>query len=190
MHAQPPAAALPSAQDAQLQLQALRDRLRLALEARSPGDYSFTLRTADGVDFLLTEKELVMSKVLADMREDMPGERLIKIGNVTAPAMGAVQEYCRHHSAALGLGLTKEEMAPWDAAFVEMDSQASLFIILLAASYLDIEELLVLMCNKVGSLVDGKDLQQVRTALHIKEVFTKEQEDEIQAELEAWENVR
>jgi len=69
----------------------------------------------------------------------------------------------------------------FDAKFCEV-GQEIMFKLLLAANYMDIKPLLLLMCAKVASLLKGKTPQQIRKTFNIRGDYTPEEEEEVRNE--------
>jgi len=57
-----------------------------------------------------------------------------------------------------------------------------MFKLLLAANYMDIKSLLMLMCAKVASLLKGKSPEQIRKTFNIRSDYTPEEEEEVRRE--------
>jgi len=70
---------------------------------------------------------------------------------------------------------------PFDIKFVDTD-QETMFKLLLAANYMDVTDLLYLVCAKVASLMKGKTPEQIRKTFNIRTDSTPEEEEEIRRE--------
>eukprot|EP00808_Paulinella_micropora_P020684 g47307.t1 len=69
----------------------------------------------------------------------------------------------------------------FDVRFVDTD-QATIFRLMLAANYMDINDLLVLACAKLASWIRGKSPEQVRRTFNIRSDYTLEEEEQIRRE--------
>ncbi len=63
----------------------------------------------------------------------------------------------------------------WDADFVGAMDHRTLFELIKACNFLDVQPLLDLACAKVASLIKGKTAQQIRDTFHVKNDFTPEE---------------
>ncbi|KAI9123346.1 hypothetical protein K1719_006235 [Acacia pycnantha] len=70
------------------------------------------------------------------------------------------------------------DLKEWDAKFVEVDN-TTLFDLIHASNYLNIKSLLDLASQKVGNMMKGKTLEEIRKMFNIKdELDPKEEEEE------------
>ncbi|XP_078149520.1 protein FAR1-RELATED SEQUENCE 5-like [Carex rostrata] len=100
-------------------------------------------------------------------------------------------EYCNKHAAAdygnprkSNEELKKlEELNKWDEKFLDIDL-ASLYEIIMAANYLNIEGLLYLAWKKVLNKIRGKSPEEIRWIFNIGKEFTLEEEEKIRHENE------
>ncbi|KAK2427038.1 SKP1-like protein 1A [Trifolium repens] len=73
---------------------------------------------------------------------------------------------------------SENDLKAWDADFVKVD-QATLFDLILAANFLNIENLLNLTCQTVAYMIKGKTPEDIRKTFNIKNDFSPEEEEEI-----------
>ena len=100
-------------------------------------------------------------------------------------------DWCKKHADAVKkAGVTEEaklpadernELEKWDKEFAAVD-QTRLFELILAANYLDIKNLLDLMCLTVANMIKGKDPAEIRATFNIENDFTPEEEEEVRRE--------
>ncbi|KAK2373161.1 SKP1-like protein 1A [Trifolium repens] len=76
---------------------------------------------------------------------------------------------------------SENDLKAWDADFVKVD-QATLFDLILAANFLNIENLLNLTCQTVAYMIKGKTPEDIRKTFNIKNDFSPEEEEEIRRE--------
>ncbi|CAN0924861.1 SKP1-like protein 4 [Linum grandiflorum] len=98
----------------------------------------------------------------------------IPLDNVTGSILRRVIKYCRMHAPAAD---EADEVRKWDQEFVKVNL-AMLFDLILAADYLDIKELLDLMCRKATHMIS----EEMRKIFIIKNDFTPEEEANIRIE--------
>ncbi|MCO5557535.1 hypothetical protein L7F22_011101 [Adiantum nelumboides] len=77
--------------------------------------------------------------------------------------------------------LTNEEVKHWDADFLKVD-QVTLFDLILATNYLNIQSLLDLTCQCIADMIKGKTPEEIRKTFNIKNDFTPEEEEEVRRE--------
>ena len=75
----------------------------------------------------------------------------------------------------------KELVGEWDANFIDLE-QETLFKVILAANFLDIQPLLDLGIAKVASMIKGKEVDQVKKIFNINEDITPEEEKKVRDE--------
>ena len=80
-------------------------------------------------------------------------------------------EYCTHHKDDPPPAVDEEvktkssdNIEPWDQDFITVD-QGTLFEIILAANYMDIQGLLDLGCKTVANMIKGKSVEEIRKVL-------------------------
>ncbi|KAL6531899.1 SKP1-like protein 1A [Orobanche minor] len=103
-------------------------------------------------------------------------------------------------------GLKDDELKNFDLEFVKVDQETLFDVILgslrainisdklsndpnsnsskfsMAANYLDIKNLLDLMCDTVANMMRGKTPEEIRKTFHIKNDYTPEEEEEVRRE--------
>ncbi|CAN6183737.1 unnamed protein product [Urochloa humidicola] len=170
-----------------------------------------TLISSDNEKFEVAEAAATLSLTIRHMIEDGCTDGGIPLPNVSSKILAMVLEYCNKHApaatasaeAAAGEGLSasdaaagegssssaagvasNEELKAFDDAFVDVDSIATLFDIILAANYLDIKGLLDITCQKVADTIKDKQPEEIRKIFNIKNDFTPEEEEEVRRENE------
>ncbi|XP_020574235.1 SKP1-like protein 1A [Phalaenopsis equestris] len=138
-----------------------------------------TLISSDGEAFLVEEAVVMESQTIRHVIEDVPEDNVIPLPKVNSEILSKVIEYCKKHvdSAA------EEDLKGWDSNFVKVD-QATLFGLILAAHYLNIENLFDLTCQAAADMIKGKTPEEIRKCFNIKEVITPEDVEEIRRENE------
>jgi S-phase kinase-associated protein 1 len=115
----------------------------------------------------------------------------LPLANVRGEILKLTMEYCKKHADAVKkAGVTEESKLPseekseldkWDKEFANVD-QTKLFELILAANYLDIKNLLDLMCMTVANMIKGKNPEEIRATFNIENDFTPEEEEEVRRE--------
>ena len=93
---------------------------------------------------------------------------------VNADILGKVLQWCTHHkddapqqSHDENGDLWMNELPSWDQEFLRV-GQGTLFEILMAANYLDIEGLIDSCCKSVVNVIKGKTPEDIRKTFNIK----------------------
>ncbi|PKU85091.1 SKP1-like protein 3 [Dendrobium catenatum] len=124
------------------------------------------------------------------MIEDGFADEVIPVPYVDSYILAKVIEYCTKHAeyvSRLGEGLDIDKhirtvnLKKWYDNFVKVD-HATLFDLILAANYLNIQGLLDLTCQTVSDMIKGKTPGEIRRIFNIKDNFTPEEEEEIRRE--------
>ncbi|XP_052193534.1 SKP1-like protein 1B [Diospyros lotus] len=137
------------------------------------------LRSSDGEIFEVEDSVAVLLETIKPRIEVNPAET-IPLPNVTSKILAMVIEYCKRHVDA---GATEEELKSFDAEFVKVD-QATLFDLVLAANYFNIQSLLDSTCQTVAEMIKGKTPEEIRKNFNLKD-WTPEEEEEVRRE-NAW----
>ncbi|KAJ7537390.1 hypothetical protein O6H91_11G004200 [Diphasiastrum complanatum] len=140
------------------------------------------LRSSDGQMFEVDEAVAFQSQILKNLIEDIGKDSAVPLPNVTSKILAKVIKYCKYHVDLHKSGDKKpKEDLDWDADFVKVD-RATLFELIMAANYLNIQSLLDLTCQTVADMIKGKTLEEIRKTFNIKNDFTPEEEEEVRRE--------
>uniref|UniRef100_A0A5B6YQS3 SKP1-like protein n=1 Tax=Davidia involucrata TaxID=16924 RepID=A0A5B6YQS3_DAVIN len=142
-----------------------------------------TLKSSDGESFEVDEAVALESQTIKHMVEDDCVDSVIPLPNVTSKILAKVIEYCKKHvdTPKADDRSAEEDLKTWDADFVKVD-QPTLFDLILAANYLNIESLLDLTCQTVADMIKGKTPEEIRKTFNIRNDFTPEEEEEVRRE--------
>ncbi|KAH7332151.1 hypothetical protein KP509_20G071500 [Ceratopteris richardii] len=121
------------------------------------------LKSADDELFEVEEIVALKSRTIKDIVEDIGTDCVIPLLNVSSQILSKIIKYCRYHAL--------EDVTHWDGKFLEVD-QATLFDLILAANYLNIQSLLDLTCQRVADMIKGKTPEEIRRAFNIENDFT------------------
>ncbi|KAJ2559215.1 hypothetical protein EV175_000444 [Coemansia sp. RSA 1933] len=164
------------------------------------------LVSAEG-SILEVEREVIeQSGTIRNILSDVgAADEPIPLPTVSGAILTKIIEYCRHHKddanrrvAREGSGSNEEEndsteasiqravdqMDGFDHEFCRVD-QGTLYDIILAANFLDIQPLLDLAGYTVANMVKGKSVEEIRKTFDIKNDFTPEEEENIR-KANAW----
>ncbi|ESQ30628.1 hypothetical protein EUTSA_v10012113mg [Eutrema salsugineum] len=141
------------------------------------------LKSSDGETFEVEEAVALQSQtVAAHMVEDSCVGNEIPLENVTGQILAKVIEYCKKHVVVDGDGVSSEELKNWDAEFMKNMDQSTLFHLILAADYLNIESLLDLTCETVVRVIETKTVEEIRTFFSAENDYTPEEEAQFRKE--------
>ncbi|CAN0878860.1 SKP1-like protein 4 [Linum grandiflorum] len=146
-----------------------------------------TLRSSDDEIFEIEETVALKSGTIKNMIEDDCADGVIPITEVNADILAKVIEFCKQHVDDSFDPEEKSGNKDWEKNFTNglIKDQKTLFDLILAANYLNIKGLLDLTCQYVADQLKGKTPEQIRDLFHIKNDFTKEEEEEVRKE-NAW----
>jgi S-phase kinase-associated protein 1 len=116
---------------------------------------------------------------------DLP---IIPLSSVKSKILDKIIEYCNYHVENVIKPLdndkkSTDDILPWDLDFCKID-QETLFELILAANYLNIQSLLDLTCKTVANMFKGKTPEEIRKTFNIKNDFTPEEEEKVRKENE------
>ncbi|KAK6775942.1 hypothetical protein RDI58_026943 [Solanum bulbocastanum] len=109
------------------------------------------------------------------MVEDDYVSNVIPLPNVHSKTMTNVIEYWKKHSEE---GVSKEMLMNLDKAFVKVH-HSILYDLILAANFLNDNEILDLIYQKFANRIKGKTLEEIYNEFDIKNDFTLEEEEKI-----------
>lgn len=102
------------------------------------------LKSSDNKSFKVEEAVALQSQMIAHMVEDNCTNKGIQLANVTGEILGKVIEYCEKHADS-----DCEDLKQWDAEFVNID-HSTIFDLIMASNYLNIEGLFDLTCQTIA----------------------------------------
>jgi len=128
---------------------------------------------------ILKNHSILLQDLIEDEEDDTPKVHLKLIDSKT---LKKVIEYCKHHENNKAddiekplKGDLKDVISQWDFEFINVD-QSEIVLLVMAANYLNIPELLNLACAAMASLVKGKTPKEFRDLLGIDNAITAEEE--------------
>ncbi|KAJ1643549.1 hypothetical protein J3B02_001412 [Coemansia erecta] len=156
------------------------------------------LTTAEGAIIEVEREVIEQSGTIRNILNDVRmSDKPIPLPNVSGPILTKIIQYCEHHkndssrrqlkqesqniendSSEAAIQRAIEKMDEFDHNFCRVD-QGTLFDILLAANFLDIQPLLDLAGYTVANMINGKTVKEIRDTFHIKNDFSPEDEERV-----------
>ncbi|CAM6126196.1 unnamed protein product [Calypogeia fissa] len=123
------------------------------------------------------------SRLIVDTVETTGDYAALVLPDVPDEILRKVIDYCTYHAqfkirSDKNVAITEDEIKEWDAAFVSVD-HPTLVGLINAAHYMDIQSLLLLMCERVRHLIIGKTPEQIRRTFGIADDLSPEEKEEI-----------
>lgn len=150
------------------------------------------LQSSDGeifeVDVEIAKQSVTIKTMLEDLGMDEDDDDAIPLPNVNAAILKKVIQWCTHHKDDPPPPEDEEnrekrtdDLSPYDIEFLKVD-QGTLFELILAANYLDINGLLDATCKTVANMIKGKTPEEIRKTFNIKNDFTPAEEEQVRKE--------
>ncbi|GLJ36416.1 hypothetical protein SUGI_0731180 [Cryptomeria japonica] len=145
-----------------------------------------SLKSSDDEMFEVDQAVAFASETIKNMIEDTSVESVVPLPNVNSKILAKVIEYCKYHVDAAKTteettAISEGGVKKWDQEYVKVD-QATLFDLILAANYLNINNLLHFTCQTVADMIEGKSPEDIRKTFNIENDFTPEEEAEVRRE--------
>ncbi|CAL5054202.1 unnamed protein product [Urochloa decumbens] len=138
---------------------------------------TITLISSDDERFEVPEAAASLSQVIRNAIVDNDGDG-IQLPRIAGKVLAMVIEYCSKHAAAAAAvsssgeapNNSNEELRSFDEKFIDVD-QFTLYDVLVAAYYLQIQELLDLACQEVYDRLEEKTRAESRKTLRLKDDY-------------------
>ena len=141
------------------------------------------IRTEDGKLVELSKKASESSEILKGMIEDYPDDPELQVKSVKGDALIKIKEYLEHYEDSEPKEVTKplksndfkECVDEWDYGFIgTVEDNEVLENLILAANFLNIKPLLILLAAKIASKIRGVNTQTIRNIFGIKDLNEEE----------------
>ncbi|TYG40386.1 hypothetical protein ES288_D12G088600v1 [Gossypium darwinii] len=129
-----------------------------------------TLSSSDGWTFEVEEAVAFQSQTIKHLYETGCIGDFIPVPNVTDSDTIAGKE-----------SFYDNKLKRWDALFFKVD-QSTLFDLILAANFMNINSLMDLTCKTVANMLKGKTTKEIRGTFNIKNDYTPEAEEMVRRE--------
>lgn len=164
-----------------------------AAEKDATGAKLITLESNDKKQFEVSEAAARVSGQLREMIESGSAEGVVPLPNIAAATLERVVQYLNKHAEPAANRRNKalrsaaeKELKKWNAEFVDgLGTDDAFFDLIVAADYLEIDELLDEGCKKIARVMKGKTPEQIRAIFDIPDDFTPQEKEEMRHEY-AW----
>eukprot|EP00467_Chlorarachnion_reptans_P017120 CAMPEP_0114518906 /NCGR_PEP_ID=MMETSP0109-20121206/18698_1 /TAXON_ID=29199 /ORGANISM="Chlorarachnion reptans, Strain CCCM449" /LENGTH=184 /DNA_ID=CAMNT_0001699567 /DNA_START=235 /DNA_END=789 /DNA_ORIENTATION=+ len=153
------------------------------------GTEEITICSKDKKKYKMPKKAARMSKLIRTTIEGDSSCNEIDLFHIEGDIVEKIVDYMKYHSTVrpreIDRPLKSNRMTDlvdsFDAKFCDVEQEV-MFKLLLAANYMDIKPLLLLMCAKVATLLKGRGPAEIRRTFNIRDDYTPEEEEEVRNE--------
>ncbi|CAN6328386.1 unnamed protein product [Urochloa humidicola] len=143
------------------------------------------LRCCDGEEFAVAVPVARKCGTIRNMIDDDCVEGCVPLPNVGGPTMSRVLEYLNTKAAAAAEEEATGNNKEFEKGFFEKMTKEALFGVIMAANYLNAEELLDAAMLCAADRIRGRTVQEIREFFGLENDFTPEEDEEIREE-NAW----
>lgn len=145
---------------------------------------NYTLISSDGIEFQVSDKIIIQSEVLNDLKQNCGTELKIPIPDITGETLSKIVEFCRHYENAPPYvppnrdieEIIYPEPNSWEMKFLFLPTEL-LNQIINGANYLNIQRLIDACCFRLGLMIQGRSVEEIRTIFDIENDFTPDEEE-------------
>ncbi|PWA42961.1 Skp1 domain-containing protein [Artemisia annua] len=154
------------------------------MSTSSSSSKKIVLKSADNETFEIDEIVALESQAIKNMIEDECADNVIPLGNIDSKTLSKIIEYCKKHAESPKKDdnadideKAVEDLKSFDAEFAKVDMPL-IQDILMAANFLNIDNLIGLMCRTIADRIKGKTPEEIRKILNINknDLLSPEQE--------------
>ncbi|GKA56559.1 putative gypsy type transposase [Tanacetum coccineum] len=144
------------------------------------------LMSSDGETFQVEETVVLQCETIKHMIDDDCANAAIPLPNVIGMILAKVIEYIKKHSEKPkdddNKKVAEEDLKKFDAEFMKVDDERTLFDLIRAAHYLSIKGLLDLISQATADSIKDLSVEDVRKKFGIQNDFTPEEEADYKRE--------
>ncbi|PWA64557.1 Skp1 domain-containing protein [Artemisia annua] len=148
------------------------------MSTSSSSSKKIVLKSADNEMFEIDEIVALESQAIKNMIEDECADNVIPLDNIDSKTLSKIIEYCKKHAESPKKDeKAVEDLKSFDAEFAKVDMPL-IQDILMAANFLNIDNLIGLMCRTIADRIKGKTPEEIRKILNINknDLLSPEQE--------------
>ena len=154
----------------------------------------YTLVSSDKIEFKVSEKILAQSEVLTHLINVSDGNKTIPIADIDGKTLEKIIKFCEHYQNdppyVPPAGGDPDRVLPspdsWDMQFLLIPHD-DFHKIINAANYLNIPRLIDSCCDRLGLVIQGRSVEEVRKIFDIQSDFTPDEEERMRRE-QIWQN--
>lgn len=137
------------------------------------------------IERTVVEKAITIKNLLEDLQDDDVTE--VPLPATHSRELSAVLEYMNYFKNHDASDVTRDANADdiFRKGFMDKLSRDETFALVIAANYLNYDQLLQDVCKKIAYSIKGKTTEEMRIALNIENDLTPEEEEQIRSE-NAW----
>jgi len=149
-------------------------------------DATVTLVSSDAKKFVVPVGVATMSAVIMAVLDDVDDDDDEDLSvTVHSFILQKIIDYCTYHYENDDDG-DDQQLAEWDAKFVEGMGTSLLVEMTVVANYLNIKTMLEMLCKSLAEKINGKNPHEIRELFNIKNDFTDDEILEHQQENKWW----
>uniref|UniRef100_A0AC34RTN2 Skp1-related protein n=1 Tax=Panagrolaimus sp. JU765 TaxID=591449 RepID=A0AC34RTN2_9BILA len=149
----------------------------------------YTLISSDGQEFKVSDKILQQSEVFNDLKQNCGSELKIPIPDIAGETLSKIVEFCRHYENDEPYippnrdvdEINYPEPNSWEMKFLYLPTELFEKIIL-GANYLNIQRLIDACCFRLGLMIQGRSVEEIRTVFDIPNDFSSDEEENMRRE--------
>ncbi|KAL3838300.1 hypothetical protein ACJIZ3_022891 [Penstemon smallii] len=144
---------------------------------------TITLKSSSGQDFIISKKAAILSETIKAMVEEDDSSSVFPLSVVDSKTLADVVTFL---NMRVDCSDDDDKKKTCEEEFIAgKDDFHDLFNLLLAVNYLDVKDLLDIICKKIADMMVGKSPEWVRKAFSIENDFLPEEEERVREE-HAW----
>ncbi|KAH8254816.1 hypothetical protein KR032_012305 [Drosophila birchii] len=152
------------------------------------------IESSDSVVFEVDYEIIKCSETIRKALEDLGDEDdvgVLPVPKVNSIILKKIIIWANHHKRDAPMvveddqntALRTDDIHPWDINFLNVD-QNTLFDLILAANYLNIQGLLEIAYKTVANMIKGKTTEEIRQIFSLVNDFTPEEEEQVRREID------
>ena len=154
----------------------------------------YTLVSSDKIEVEASEKVLGQSEVFEHMMTVCDDNKRIPVPDIDGKTLEKIIKFCEHYQNdspyAPPSGGDPDRILPspdsWDMQFLFIPHD-DLYKIIHGANYLNIPRLIDSCCDRLGLMIQGRSVEEVRKIFDIQSDFTPDEEERMRRE-RVWNN--
>ncbi|KAL3849275.1 hypothetical protein ACJIZ3_011158 [Penstemon smallii] len=143
---------------------------------------TITLRSSDGQEFLISKNAVILSETIKAMVEEDDSSSVFPLAPIDSKTLADIITFLNKR---VDCGDDDDKKKSCNDEFIAGKEWNDLGNLVLAANYLDIKDLLDIICEKMADTMKDKSVMWVRKNFQIQNDFSPEEEEKVREEY-AW----